>query len=159
MRRTQLAPRLKLLGLLLITASIIMGLLLSAAGVQTVNLKAPFAQKVAKRLEELPRLDNANGVRFDNGSIGTDSFQAWPNPASPASTVLPPNGFLDAAAGQTSDFSGMATDSEIPNEQSTSEPMEVPLWGLIAPMLIAGVLLWMTPQPSMGNAAARARRR
>ena len=87
MQFAQLAPRLKLLGLMLISASIIMGLLLSAIGVVSVDMRTPLGKKVAREYQNLQdRLETPSaGTAQPTGATWTD----YPNPQSNFPNQIP----------------------------------------------------------------------
>jgi len=162
MGRRTIAPRLRLLGLLLICASIIMGLLLSAAGVQSVNLSSPFAQGIAERWQNVSNTpssnSNANQPQGDNIPSGFYDSEVLPigmeNPY--------PNG--NPAPGSINDLGGLATRSPListnrADSNRQNEPFTISLWALVTPICLVGILLWMTPMPSASTTNRSSRRR
>ncbi len=167
MRTSTIAPRLKLLGLLLICASIMMGLLLSAVGVQTVNLKAPFSKKVATRVNE--RWEAAGFLtssgtdakqidQFDNTtSIANQSTQVANSRSTGNELSLDGSSYPmePASSDKWMQFEPIADSAVQKLTEENDEALTISLWLIIAPMCCVGILLWMTPQPQSTNRFAK----
>lgn len=133
MGRRTIAPRLRLLGLLLICASIIMGLLLSAIGVQSVTLSSPLAQGIAEKIQNV-----------SNTPTGSPSNNH----------TLPGNFQHGAVSGGHSPISENGSQGHEQNK-----PLTISLWALVGPICLVGILLWMTPMPAPAPTSNRSYKR
>ncbi len=162
-----IAPRMRLLGLLLICASIMMGLLLSAIGVTAVNLSSPFAQKVVQRI------DHASGIAsnslLDSPPNSIDSGSNISGTFGKSQVELNGSRFYDWQQPQTGPFNPASYERPLALEQTaapqfTAEEvnkdggLQIPLWYLITPICALGVFLWMTPMPAPASARKTRRR-
>ncbi len=158
-----IAPRLRLLGLLLISASVMMGLALSAAGITTVNLSSPFAKKIAKEVQQAraEAVSSSAATVSYQPRVGQVNASGWGHPGySSGLTQSTPQGLLGLNdSNQSTDSMYSAQSSESTNiEDATKEPFSISLWALIAPICCLGVLLWMTPMPNSQSSRRKSRR-
>lgn len=154
-----IAPRLRLLGLLLISASVMMGLALSAAGVTSVNLSSPFAKKIAKEVQQA-RIEASSTPAATvsyQPTVGQVNASGWGDLTNPSGLIqAAPQGLLDV---QSIDAPYQVQASALGEvKESSKTPFSIPLWALIAPICCLGILLWMTPMPTSQSSRRKGRR-
>ena len=156
MRNRQLAPHMRLLGLLIICSSLIMGLILSASGVAEVNVKSPLAVQISHSLESIPESVQA-------GSYGTSNSAPHSSTSTfPVSTQVPPYNSPAMHSPAMPLYSSSDIDPLIEAPADEARPQGsrlVSLWMIIGGICMFGFLLWMTPMPKPASTSTRRYRR